>query len=120
MGSSTAPADAGSEAPNPRGRKRDGWIWGLVYGLLLLSALALLVFAQMRQPEVIYRTVPGPGPNPRQVERLNQERARTDQLQKEMSDLRTDVAANNCPPRTIKRPDTPPATRSPAGPASSD
>jgi hypothetical protein len=113
MASSATPVDVGSEVPKPEERKRSIWVWWLVYGLLLLFALALLAFVWLREPEVVYRTVPGPGPDPGQVERLDEERARADQLRKEMSGLRTEVAADDCPPGMIKDPDVLPSRHRP-------
>lgn len=113
MASNAEPVDAGREPPAPHGRRRYGWVWWLVYGLLFLAILALLAYLLLRQPEVVYRSVPGLAPDPAQVGKLDEGRARADQLRKELSSLRAELAQNDCPPGMIKG-----ANSSPVAPSS--
>jgi serine protease Do len=113
VSSSTGTSDAADGSPRPKARRRYGWLWGSAYALLLLAALALLAFLLVRRPEIIYRTVPGPGPDPEQVERLDNSRARADELRNEISGLRTELRKDECPPGLIKDPNVPPIKLSP-------
>jgi serine protease Do len=104
----------------PHGRRRYGWFWWLAYGLLFLAILALLAYLLMRQPEVVYRSVPGLAPDPTQVEKLDEELARAVQLRKELSSLRAELAQNDCPPGMIKGANSSPVAPSSTGVGTAD
>jgi serine protease Do len=68
----------------------------------------------------VYRSVPGLEPDPAQVERLNLERARADQLRNDLGSLRAELTADDCPPGMIKGANSLPIAPSSNGPASAD
>ncbi|MBU0725338.1 MAG: serine protease [Alphaproteobacteria bacterium] len=97
--------------------------WIAAYALLVLAILGLALWLWLRQPAVEYRDVPGP------VNQVELDRLAT--LQAEAERLQAEIAADECPPGTVKQgaalPDTtapvsadatPPASPSPAGPLS--
>jgi serine protease Do len=120
MASSAEPAAPGGGPLTPHERARYGWFWWLAYGLLFLAILALLAYLLLRQPEVVYRSVPGLEPDPAQVERLNEERARADQLRNNLGSLRAELAADDCPPGMIKGANSSPVAPSSTGAGAAD
>jgi hypothetical protein len=113
VSSSTGTSNPANGSLRLEARRRHGWLWWSAYTVLLLAALALLAFLLVRRPEIIYRTVPGPGPDPEQVERLDNSRARADELRNEMSGLQAELAKDECPAGLIKDPNVPPIKLSP-------
>ncbi|MEB3323323.1 MAG: hypothetical protein VKI81_10920, partial [Synechococcaceae cyanobacterium] len=104
----SAPPPGPAQGEGQRGR----WgrlLWWAVFLVLLAGILGLGLYLWLREPAVVTRDLPGPGPSA-QERALLEERARENEaLAAELSRLRGDLEGLACPAGTIPDPTVPPA-----------